>query len=65
MLGGTFLIFQRLIDLKAFVQDLGSQESYLNESEMLQVFEIFYAATIPLQKQELTTRMLACFIEEK
>ena len=45
--GSTFLIFQRLIDLKACVQDLGSQGSYLNESEwaevseMLQVLEIF------------------------
>ena len=56
----TILIPYRVVSLKAFVQDLGSQEIYLNQSElvevdeMVQVLEIPYTATIFLQKQDLT-----------
>jgi len=58
--GSTFLMLQRLADLKCFVQDLGSQESYLTESEwvevkmMVKVLQIPHAATIYFQKQDLT-----------
>ena len=51
---------QRLADLKCFVQDLGSHESYLTESEwaevemMVEVLQISHAATIHFQKQDLT-----------
>ena len=50
--GSTFLNLQRLADLKCFVQDLGSHESYLTESEwaevkmMVEVLQISHAATI-------------------
>ena len=53
-------MLQRLVDLKCFVQDLGSHESYLTESEqaevkiMVKVLQIPYAATIYFQKQDLT-----------
>ena len=53
-------MLQRLADLKCFVQDLGSHESYLTESEwaevkmMVEVLQIPYAATIYFQKQDLT-----------
>ena len=53
--GSTVLMLQRLVDLKAFVQDLGSQKSYLNENEweegneLAQTLEIPCAATIFLQ----------------
>ena len=46
--GSTFLMLQRLADLKCFVQDLGSHESYLTESEwaevkmMVEVLQILY-----------------------
>ena len=33
--GSTFLMLQRIADLKCVVQDLGSHESYLTESECL------------------------------
>ena len=58
--GSTFLMLQRLADLKCFVQDLGSHESYLTESEwtevkmMVEVLQIPHAATIYFQKQDLT-----------
>ena len=58
--GSTFLMFQRLADLKCFVQDLGSHESYLTKSEwtevkmMAEVLQIPHAATIYFQKQDLT-----------
>ena len=58
--GSTFLMLQRLLDLKSFIQDLGSQDSYLTESEwsevkmMVDVLQIPHAATISLQKQDLT-----------
>ena len=35
--GSTILMLQRLADLKCFVQDLGSHESYLIESEWAEV----------------------------
>ena len=66
----TFLMLQRLADLKCFVQDFGSHESYLIESEwaevkmMVEVQQIPHAATIYFQKQDLT-RENACFIGEK
>ena len=56
----TFLMLRRLADLKSFVQDLGSHESYLTESEwaelkmMVEVLKIPHAATIYFQKQHLT-----------
>ena len=59
-LGSTFLMLQRLADLKSFVQDLGSHESYLTKSEwaevkmMVEVLQIPHAATIYFQKQDLT-----------
>ena len=58
--GSTFLMLQRLLDLKSFIQDLGSQDSYLTESEwsevkmMVDVLQIPHAAIISLQKQDLT-----------
>ena len=58
--GSTFLVLQRLADLKCFVQDLGSHESYLAKSEwtevkmMVEVLQISPAATIYFQKQDLT-----------
>ena len=56
----TFLMLQRLVDLKCFVQDLGSHESHLTESQwaevkiMVEVLQIPHAATIYFQKQDLT-----------
>ena len=53
-------MFQRLADLKCFVQDLGSHESYLTESELaemtmiVKVQQIPDEATIYFQKQDLT-----------
>ena len=53
-------MLQRLADLKCFVQDLGSHESYLIESKwaevkmMVEVLQIPHAATIYFQKQDLT-----------
>ena len=53
-------MFLRLADLKCFVQDLGSHESYLAESEwaeakmMVEVLQIPRAAAIYFQKQDLT-----------
>ena len=50
----------RLADLKCFVQDLGSHESYLTESEwaevkmMVQVLQMPHAATIYFKKQDFT-----------
>ena len=58
--GSTFLRLQRLVDLKCFVQDLGSHEPYLTESEgaevkmMVEVLQLPHAATIYFQKQDLT-----------
>ena len=58
--GSTFLTLQRLEDLKYFVQDLGSHESYLTESEwaevtmMVKVLQIPHAATVYFHKQDLT-----------
>ena len=58
--GSTFLMLQRLADLKCFVQDVGLHESYLIESEwaevkmMVDVLQIPHAATIYFQKQDLT-----------
>ena len=58
--GSTFLMFQRLADLKCFVQDLDSHESYHIESEwaevkmMVEVLQIPHAATIYFQKQDPT-----------
>ena len=52
-------MLQRLADLKCFVQDLGSHELYLTESEwakvkmMVEVLQIPHAATIYFQKQDL------------
>ena len=52
-------MLQRLADLKSFVQDLGSHESYLTESEwaevkmMVKVLQIPHVATIYFQKQDL------------
>ena len=51
------LMLQRLADLKRFVQDLGSYESYLTESEwaevkmMVEVLQMPHAATIYFRKQ--------------
>ena len=56
----TFLMLLRLADLKCFVQDLGSHESYLTKSEwaevkmMVEVLQISHAATIYFQKQDIT-----------
>ena len=58
--GNTFLMLQQLADMKCFVQDLGSHESYLTESEwaevkmMVKVLQEPHAATICFQKQVLT-----------
>ena len=52
-------MLQRFADLKCFVQDLGSQESYLTKSDwtevemMVKVLQISHAATIYFQKQDL------------
>ena len=53
---------QRLVDLKSFVQDLGSHQSYFTESEWAEVkimvevpvLQIPHAATIYFQKQAFT-----------
>ena len=48
----TFLMLQRLANLKCFVQDLGSQESYFTEGKwaeikmMIEVLQIPHAAAI-------------------
>ena len=53
-------MLERLVDLKCFVQDIGSHESYLTESEwsevkmMVQVLQIPQAATSYFQKQDVT-----------
>ena len=58
--GATFLMLQRLADLKCFVQDFGSHESYLTKSEwtevkmMVEVLRILHAPTIDFQKHYLT-----------
>ena len=63
-------MLQPLADLKGFVQDLGSHESYLIESEwaevkmMVEVLQIPHAATIYFQKQDLILEN-AYFIGEK
>ena len=57
--GSSFLMLQRLADLKCFVLDLGSHESYLTESKwaevkmMVEVLQIPHAATICFQNQDL------------
>ena len=68
--GITLLMLQRLADLKSFIQDLGSQESYLSESEwaeinmMIEVLQIPHAATLYFQKQDLTAgECLLCWRE--
>ena len=69
-------MLQRLVDLKCFVHDLGSHESYLTESEwaevkmMIEVLQISHAATIYFQKFRdskisNSLRENACFIGEK
>ena len=69
--GSTFLVLQRLADLKCFVQDLGSHESYLTESEwaevkmMVEVLQIPHAAAIYFQKNKISLRENVCFIGEK
>ena len=58
--GSTFLMLQQLADLKCFVQDLDSQESYLTENEwaevkmMVEILQIPHAAPIYFQWQDLT-----------
>ena len=53
-------MLQRLAVLKCFVQDLGSHESYLTESEwaefkmMVEVLQIIQVATIYFRKQDFT-----------
>ena len=53
-------MLHRLADLKCFVQDFGSHELCLTESEraevkmMVEVLQIPHAATIYFQKQDLT-----------
>ena len=53
-------MLHRLAHLKYFVQDFGSHESYLTESEwaevkmMVEVLQIPHAAAIYFQKQDLT-----------
>ena len=53
-------MLQRLADLKCFVWDFGSHESYLAKSEwaevmmMVEVLQIPHAATMYFQKQDLT-----------
>ena len=53
-------MLQRLADFKCFVQDLGSHELYLTESEwaevkvMVEVLQIPQAAAIYFRKQDLT-----------
>ena len=59
--GNTFLMVQRLADLKCFVQNLGSHKSFLTKSEwaefkiMIEVLQISHAAKIYFQKQDLTS----------
>ena len=68
--GSTFLMLQRLADLKCFVQDLGSHESYLTKSKwaevkmIVEVLQIPHAATI-FFKNKISLRKNACFIGEK
>ena len=55
-------MLQQLADLKCFVQDFGSHESYLTKSEwaevkvMVKILQILHAATIYFQKQDLISR---------
>ena len=52
-------MLQRLVNLKCFVQDLGSHESYFIESEwaevkmMVKILQISHAPTMYFQKQDL------------
>ena len=52
-------MLQQLLDLKCFVQDLGSHEPYLTESEwaedkmMVEVLQIPHVATIYFRRQDL------------
>ena len=54
------------LDLKCFVQNLGSQDSYLAKSEwdevkmMVEVQQMPHAATIYFQKQDLTLGECLC-----
>ena len=56
----AFLLLQRLLDSKSFIEDLGSQDNYLPANEwfevkmMVDVLQIPHSATISLQKQDLT-----------
>lgn len=58
--GSTYLMLERLLELKCVVQDLGSQESHLSEKEWMEISEMVetlkcpHAATIALQKRDLT-----------
>ena len=62
-------MLQRLADLKCFVQDLGSRESYLTERAeikmtIVEVLQIPHVATIYFQSK-ISLRENACFIGEK
>ena len=58
--GSTYLMLERLLELKCVVQDLGSQESHLSEKEwmelkeMVEILKCPHTATVALQKQDLT-----------
>lgn len=67
--GSTFLMLKRLLELKVFIQDLGSREVHLTDQEwakledMVHLLEIPYKATIGLQKEKLTPG--ECFLKWK
>ena len=65
-------MLQRLANLKCFVQDLGSQESYLTECEwvevnmMVEVLQIGYLTQQQfIFKNKISLQENACFIGEK
>ena len=66
----TFLMLQRLADLKCFVQDLGSHKSYLTESEWAEVKMVVEVLQYLTQQQfifknKISLREKACFFGEK
>ena len=54
--GSTFLMLQRLADLKCFVQDLGSHESYLTESKWAKVKMMAEVLQIPQASNNLFSK---------
>ena len=52
----TFLVPQRLADLKCFVQDLASNESYFTESEWVEVKMMVEVLQIPRESNNIFSK---------